>query len=153
MTKRTNQAAELQLRQGDVYLRRIDKLPDGAKEVPLEGGRIVLAYGEVTGHAHAIADHTEAQVPAIGETAAAEIVEALIARCKAKLYQHGKRRYLVVDEAVNLGHEEHRVDATAFPQFRDFAGDGGKTIVPPGIYRLPVQVEHTVDKMTRRVAD
>ena len=41
-------------RQGDVLLRRVSQLPDGAVKSP-KTDRIVLAYGEVTGHAHAIA--------------------------------------------------------------------------------------------------
>ena len=121
----------LQLRQGDVFLQRIGKLPAGAVEVPNERGRIVLAHGEVTGHAHAIADHVET----VGATAAAEIAEALIARCKAKLYEHGGDRYLVVDEPVNLTHEEH-----------------SPHIIPPGVYEIPVQVEHT-SEFVRVVAD
>lgn len=41
-------------RQGDVGMQYVASLPAGAK--PVENtGRIVLAYGEVTGHAHAIA--------------------------------------------------------------------------------------------------
>ena len=45
-------------RQGDVLIRRIDPVPDAdrskLKPVARERGRIVLAHGEVTGHAHAI---------------------------------------------------------------------------------------------------
>ena len=42
-------------RQGDVLLRAIDAIPDSATfTVERDAGRIVLAYGEVTGHAHAI---------------------------------------------------------------------------------------------------
>lgn len=47
----------LSFRQGDVALVRIGTLPANLTAVPLDRGRIVLAYGEVTGHAHAIADH------------------------------------------------------------------------------------------------
>jgi hypothetical protein len=43
-------------RQGDVLIQRIAKLPAKLKAVPRENGRIVLAHGEVTGHAHAIAE-------------------------------------------------------------------------------------------------
>jgi hypothetical protein len=124
-------ATIMQLRQGDVYLFRIDALPDGAVEVPLDNGRIVLAHGEATGHAHAIADHTEQ----MGSVAADEIVEALIARCKAKLYEHGGDRYLVVDAPVILTHEEHTAHT-----------------IPPGIYEIPVQMEYDAATM-RRVQD
>jgi len=41
-------------RQGDVILVEVDAIPAKAQEVPRDRGRIVLAYGEATGHAHAI---------------------------------------------------------------------------------------------------
>lgn len=43
-----------QARQGDVLLIRVAKI-EAATEIPRDSqGRIVLAHGEVTGHAHAI---------------------------------------------------------------------------------------------------
>ena len=45
----------LQFRQGDVLLRQIKTIPQEAKASDKKD-RIVLAYGEVTGHAHAIHD-------------------------------------------------------------------------------------------------
>lgn len=44
---------DLQIRQGDVYLFRVDSLPDAEKAKPV-GKHHVLAYGEATGHCHAI---------------------------------------------------------------------------------------------------
>ena len=41
-------------RQGDVLLTVVDAKPTG-KEVPRENEKIILAHGEATGHAHAIA--------------------------------------------------------------------------------------------------
>ena len=46
-------------RQGDVLVVKLSDDPatmdmEGAKPIDREGGRIVLAHGEVTGHAHAI---------------------------------------------------------------------------------------------------
>ena len=41
-------------RQGDVMLVPVKKIPRDLVEVPKEQGRIVLAHGEVTGHAHVI---------------------------------------------------------------------------------------------------
>jgi len=42
-------------RQGDVLLVQIDEIPDHARALPRdEHGRVVLAHGEVTGHAHAL---------------------------------------------------------------------------------------------------
>jgi hypothetical protein len=39
--------------QGDCILRRVDKMPDGVKEVPRVDGKIVIAYSE-THHHHAV---------------------------------------------------------------------------------------------------
>jgi hypothetical protein len=76
---------ELHLRQGDVLLIEVKGLPNGAKPLP-RNGRIVLAYGEVTGHAHAIADEF------------------------ANLMEAEGKRYLRIDSGervATLVHEEH----------------------------------------------
>lgn len=44
-------------RQGDVLIIPVTAIPKGLNKQPRDAGRIVLAYGEATGHAHAIADH------------------------------------------------------------------------------------------------
>lgn len=50
-----NQVNNQIFRQGDVLVQRVDTpIPQGAEKVKLDAGRVVLAYGEVTGHAHAI---------------------------------------------------------------------------------------------------
>jgi hypothetical protein len=71
-------------RQGDVGLQKVDFLPKNVAEVSL-GERIVLAYGEATGHAHAI------ERPA----------------GKARLWDAGAERFLQVIAPVALRHEEH----------------------------------------------
>lgn len=43
-------------RQGDVLIRRVQSIPGQTEPIARDNGRIVLAYGEVTGHAHAIVD-------------------------------------------------------------------------------------------------
>lgn len=123
------------IRQGDVLLTPVSALPADLKEVPMDRGRIVLAYGEVTGHAHAIADHV-AQVATL--SGADEIAQAAIARAKAKarLWQAPTgERYLQVVEPVTLTHEEHTAH-----------------VIAPGIYQVPHQVEYTPAEL-RRVAD
>lgn len=42
-------------RQGDVLIERIAELPDSAKQQKVKGP-VILAHGEVTGHAHAFVD-------------------------------------------------------------------------------------------------
>jgi hypothetical protein len=43
-------------RQGDVLLTAVASIPPRAEGVRRDRGRVVLAYGEATGHAHAITD-------------------------------------------------------------------------------------------------
>ena len=69
-------------RQGDVLLARIASLPKNAQRKAVEN-RIVLAWGETTGHAHAI----DARF--------------------AKLYQHGAERFIEALHGATLVHEEH----------------------------------------------
>ena len=75
-------------RQGDVCLIRIEKLPAGCVEVQSEGDRVVLAYGEVTGHAHAVYGVTK-EAP------------------KVRLWSAGAERFLQVLTRSDLQHEEH----------------------------------------------
>lgn len=49
-----------QVRQGDVLIQPVSKLPDGIKSITPQDNKIVLAEGEVTGHAHVMeAKHVE----------------------------------------------------------------------------------------------
>lgn len=74
----------MQVRQGDVLLQPIGKLPKDAKEVRVTGD-VVLKLGEATGHAHRITD----------------------APGKVRVWDVGAERFLQVMEAVSLRHEEH----------------------------------------------
>jgi hypothetical protein len=71
-------------RQGDVLLVRVGELPKHAQDVT-PSDRIVLAYGEVTGHAHAI-------------------YEPLT---KARLWNADAERFLQIIATTGLRHEEH----------------------------------------------
>jgi len=72
-----------QLAQGDVLLVRVTSIPAKAVEVPRDGGRVVLAYGEVTGHSHGISD------------------------MKVRMMRFAGMDYLDVGTTVTLKHEEH----------------------------------------------
>lgn len=74
-------------RQGDVLIRAIAAVPSDAKDITPKD-RIVLAYGEVTGHAHAIA---EGQAREFSLADAAGVV----------------RRFLSVVSKAEVKHEEH----------------------------------------------
>ncbi len=71
------------VRQGDVLLVETDDLPEAATPIKRERGRIVLAYGEVTGHAH------------------------VVRSASATLVRHDDERYLRAIAPVVIEHEEH----------------------------------------------
>lgn len=70
-------------RQGDVLLVAVGKLPQGAKAVAAKG-RIILAYGEATGHHHSVA-----------------------ADCSQEWLDDAGVTWLEVKQAVELLHQEH----------------------------------------------
>lgn len=55
MKKNTVKKIKGQFRQGDVLIERVESIPADAKPIKREDGRVILAHGESTGHAHAIA--------------------------------------------------------------------------------------------------
>ena len=75
-----------QLRQGDVLLIPGGTVPDGATAVKPDNGRVVLAYGEVTGHCHSIDEQGARLFEASGLT---------------------EDRFLVIDRETELTHQEH----------------------------------------------
>lgn len=54
-TNQESKAMTPHYRQGDVLIRRVDSISK-TKPMEREQGRVVLAHGEVTGHAHAITE-------------------------------------------------------------------------------------------------
>lgn len=70
-------------RHGDVIIREVEKIPTGAIEQKTE--KIILAYGEVTGHAHRISE-------GVGH-----------------LFNFDDKTYLkITSERAALTHEEHK---------------------------------------------
>jgi hypothetical protein len=128
-------------RQGDVLLIRVDSLPTGLREIPRDRGRVVLAYGETTGHAHAI------EAPSVrffgwqpaGAVGSKEAAREVIFNSEAEVIFDGARpvaarpvpapaptdRYLDVPVPAKLNHEEH-----------------GSIDIAPGKYRVVQQREY-----------
>lgn len=77
---------KLPFRQGDVLVVPIESIPSGLAEVPRDNGRLVLAYGEATGHAHVVD----------GEA-------VLLAADVAELDE----RFLHIEQEAQLVHDEH----------------------------------------------
>ena len=75
------------VRQGDILIIPTGKIPDGVSEVPRDQGRLILAYGEATGHAHVL-DTPDAVL------LAADITEM-------------QERFLQVETEAQLVHDEH----------------------------------------------
>lgn len=98
-------------RQGDVLL--IPRaIPEVVESVPRDDGRLILAYGEVTGHAHAV-------------------------NGDAELFEMNGRRYLNVTEPATLVHEEHGtislpVGGYEVVRQRVFRENDGRAFAPVG---------------------
>ncbi len=72
-----------QARQGDVFLLRVNAMPIGASAIVTTDQHIILAHGEVTGHAHRVN------------------------AAQAQLYTLLGQRYLKVSGTTQIIHEEH----------------------------------------------
>ena len=83
MSTKGDDVKKVQFRQGDVLITKVASRTKTSQPKGRDAGRIVLAYGEVTGHAHAIAD------------------------LNALLFSDGDDLYLEADGTVSLRHEEH----------------------------------------------
>jgi hypothetical protein len=154
------------VRQGDVPVVPVSAIPGSAKPIARDNGRIILAYGEVTGHAHALHGpgatllagddgarylaiageaHTTLRPVALldpldTDTIRVEDASGLILRLGRAAYEERVLKALGATLTLPgevLQHEEH--DAI---------------VLAPGNYRLPGQREYTSKDMApRRVAD
>ena len=79
-------------RQGDVLLIEVE--PVQGEEVKRDAGRVILAYGEVTGHAHAIREKS------------------------VKLVEWDGARYVSSDQPFTIVHEEHNTVAMPAGTFK-----------------------------------
>lgn len=70
-------------RQGDVLIVRVASIPADASPAKRDDGRIILAYGEITGHSHAIEDTA------------------------AKGWLSGETLYLDLEKKTKVWHEDH----------------------------------------------
>jgi hypothetical protein len=73
-------------RQGDILIRRVNEIPKRLKPVPKDHGRVILAYGEATGHCH--------------------VAEGDVQLLAADL-EDLEQRFLRVEHEANVVHDEH----------------------------------------------
>lgn len=77
-----------QFRQGDVLLERIEERPAVAtNRLPAENGRVILAHGEATGHAHSVAGSSGVLYQ--GETTSVTYLEVEAALAMLTHEEHG----------------------------------------------------------------
>jgi hypothetical protein len=125
-------------RQGDVLFCAIDKLPAG-KTAKRENG--VVAYGEVTGHKHALADLNAAEVLEIDDGLFVRVsdeglaIDADTGGQTGGPYGGARRLIERTVRGATFVHEEH-----------------GPITLPPGDYRVQIQREYTPEEI-RNVVD
>ena len=111
-------------RQGDVLLVETAAVPADATQLARDGaGRLVLAHGEATGHAHVF------RAPGV---------------CSYSTMTDAEMDLVV----VGVGGATLLHQTTDGRQ-----ADHNSIVVPPGSYELPVQVEHSPKQAPRIVAD
>jgi hypothetical protein len=80
----------MQYRQGDVLITKVDEIAESNTKVsvPFEDGRVILAHGEATGHAHVI--ETEGEV-----------------LFRARDLKEMTDRFLTIEKEALVVHDEH----------------------------------------------
>lgn len=107
-----------------------------------EAGRVILAHGEITGHAHEVVDSSAVLDPAEIEIPAADFFE-----------EPDGRRILLVNRPCVLRHEEHgaiALDPANPTQVRQ--GDVFLQPIGPGAWEVKRQREYSPEAI-RNVAD
>lgn len=95
--------AQQQVRQGDVFVSPTQSRPSAAAKSITDNDRVVLAYGEVTGHAH--------------EVVADEMSDEMLP-ASALFEEPDGARFLIVNRPCTLRHEEHGPIALAPGAYR-----------------------------------
>jgi hypothetical protein len=94
------------LRQGDVILIPTTKRPSATAQLVIDRGRTILAYGEVTGHAHEVVTVAPGEVPVDDDVPAQQLFQ-----------EPDGSRLLVCRVPCALTHQEHStiaLDATTY---------------------------------------
>lgn len=103
-------------RQGDVLIRRVNAIPSGAKPKDRDGGRVILAYGESTGHAHQVmvAD----RLPAADDAVLLTVAESATFLRLAKKAQLVHEEHAAIDLAPGTYEIVHQREYTPWGERR-----------------------------------
>ena len=116
--------------QGDVLLVPVKSIPSNVTLQKREDDRVILAYGEVTGHSHHIVDKNCSSW--IGEDDKVWLeVNKLIEEVGKK---SGPKKKRVEDKGVTLLHGNYHT--------QEFGTDHGEIKLPPGKYEVRQQREY-----------
>ena len=114
------------IRQGDVLVRQTTKVPSADAKRITDNGRVILAYGEVTGHSHQVIEAAP-EMPVMGDPDPVPAMELF--------EEPDGTRLLVVKRDALLTHQEH-----------------GPITLAPGGYEVIRQREYHPEAI-RNVAD
>lgn len=154
------------VRQGDVLIVATDHIPTGAKVLPREDGRLVLAHGEVTGHAHVVdspdalflaadldemadrylqvLDETTCQVPVFEMRPTGRTITP-------EPYYDDERGAMVYPDSYEEL-EQVQVGTDTVPGAQVVHDEHAPITLPPGNYRVVRQREYAPEQI-RQVAD
>lgn len=93
-------------RQGDVLVIYVDRLPANTTKRARENGRVVLAHGEVTGHAHAITERKCVHYDAPDAVSAAQALLKSVG-LEREITPENSPTFLDLEVETPLEHEEH----------------------------------------------
>lgn len=148
MSKTKNRSDNFQvdnnvIRQGDVFLNRLDKLPENLKVFEHKQGKKILQESEMTGHHHQF--HPEAKVKLFYEGQ-----EGKTEPVGFSFITENGNKYIQVDEPSMLYHGKlFELDPN-----KTGNGDHLGVLVPEGIYQVDIVREYDYEfNETRRVID
>ena len=163
MTKAKDRKMPKMYRQGDVMIVAVDTVPDNAAEVPRTARGLVLAEGEVTGHAHRIPsrhaklyrteDDARYMRVTAGKTPAVLEHEEHKTACGHGVDDDGNTIAIACGALATYTDgsvyrcDDHRVQRT------NTAIQAGSTMIPPGNYRVSIHREYQPGELPRPVAD
>lgn len=152
-------------RQGDVFLSPVAAVPATSTKTKRDNGRVVLAYGEVTGHAHAIHgagatllegpegrfltvhDGATSKLNPVAQITTDAFTQIMDASGITLRFHHADDRLDGILEAL----EEQRSITVPGEILRHEEHDA--VIPKPGNYQLPMQREYVAPEIVRQVAD
>lgn len=112
LTKPPTMPTPFFVRQGDVLLVRVASLPANTAQRKRDQGRVILAYGEVTGHCHQVIGKSVIHYDAPNATEAAKQLLA-DAGMTMELSEANAPSFLDIGATATVEHDEHTTHTLA----------------------------------------